>query len=103
MTGELFAAEGGLEWGTAEQTNRTTASSYACNPLAVPSTTISGRVGWEDWLKQICPTHVLMEENGGLANVIETSPDWKVVRRDAISEGTAVLLTPSRQLPGCAS
>ena len=66
-------------------------------------TTISGRVGWEDWLKQICPTDVLIEENGGLANVIETSPDWKVVRRDAISGGTAVLLTPTRQLPGCPS
>ncbi|HJT37989.1 MAG TPA: hypothetical protein VJ818_06150 [Actinomycetota bacterium] len=63
--------------------------------------TISGGIGWETWLRQICPTHVLIEENGGLANVIERSPDWRVVRRDPIAGGTAVLLVPSGRLAGC--
>jgi hypothetical protein len=74
---------------------------YGKEIIARYNQTISGGPGWESWLNQICATHVLIQEGGGLANVIEGSRDWRVLRRDPIAGGQAVLLSGNRPSPGC--
>jgi len=74
---------------------------YGKEIIARYNQTIAGGPGWESWLNQICATHVLIQEKGGLANVIEASPDWRVVRRDPIADAQAVLLSRDRASPGC--
>jgi hypothetical protein len=63
--------------------------------------TIRGGPGWESWLNEMCATHVLVQENDGLALVIEASSHWRVVRRDPIAGGRAVLLVRARPASSC--
>jgi hypothetical protein len=63
--------------------------------------TIGGNPGWESWLNEICATHVLIPDNSGLAGMIEASTDWRVLRRDPIAGGEAVLLARNRPSSGC--
>jgi hypothetical protein len=74
---------------------------YGKQIIAKYEATIDGRPDWENWLNQICANYVLTQERGGLANVIESSADWRTLRKDPIAGGQAVLLSRIRPAGGC--
>lgn len=70
--------------------------------------TSAGNGPWEETLRRMCVTHVLMPEGSGLATVLERDPDWvriaseRLERPSTGAPWTAVLWTPRTPIPGCA-